>query len=187
MEPTPSTVDSIVSKTSQAPISAAFLDIIGDLVEQWGFNRHTGSIWALLYLSNEPLNPRQIQDQLAMSAGSVNALLSELQTWGAIKRIRVAGDRNYYFEPQMPIWKPVTNVIRSRELRILGEAKQRLEQLQSDLKGSAKNQQNNVHIDKMAHVAALLALAATIGDLLVNAPIEKIEKITSFMKKLRHL
>lgn len=79
------------------PADVGFLDIIGDLVEQWGFNRQTGSIWALLYLYGEPLNPRQIQEALVLSAGSVNSLLAELQSWGAIKRIRVSGDRQLLF------------------------------------------------------------------------------------------
>lgn len=171
----------------QTADDVAFLDIIGDLVEQWGFNRQTGCIWALLYLRGAPLNPRQIQDALGLSAGSINGLLAELQTWGAIKRTRVVGDRHYYFEPQLPIWKPVTNVIRSRELRILAEAQQRLQKLEAAIGGGRHDAEKTQRLERLRHVSALLSIAATIGDLLVNAPIERIEKIASFMKKLRNL
>lgn len=177
----------VIADPSYAGDDVAFLDIVGDLVEQWGFNRQTGCVWALLYLQNEPLNPSQIQEALGLSAGSINGLLAELQTWGAIKRTRIAGDRHYYFEPQLPIWKPVTNVIRSRELRILGEAQQRMLQLQEEIAARRNDPQKNHRLERLRHMAALLSIAATIGDMLVNAPIERIEKIASFMKRLRNL
>jgi DNA-binding transcriptional regulator GbsR (MarR family) len=169
------------------PVDAAFLDIIGDLVEQWGFNRHSGSIWALLYLGGVPMSARQLQATLNLSAGSVHSLLNELQTWGAVHRLRVAGDRNTYYEPQMPIWQPVTNVLRSRELRILSEARQRLDQLQQRLVKGGRGARHDEQLQKLQRVAALLNLAASIGELLVNAPIERLERLASFMQKLRNL
>lgn len=70
----------------------AFSEIIGDLVEQWGFNRHLGRIWSLLFLRQKPLSPSDIQQGLSLSAGSVSSGLSELQIWGVVKRIRLVGD-----------------------------------------------------------------------------------------------
>ncbi len=164
-----------------------FLDIIGDLVEQWGFNRHTGRIWALLYLHAEPLTPKQIQQDLALSAGSVNALLSELQTWGAIRRIRIPGDRNFYFEPQTAVWKSVANVLQSRELRILAEARTGMEALTENLKKSPKSEERDLQLSRLERISSLLGVAASIGNLLVNAPVERLEKLSQFIRKLRNL
>ena len=138
------------SSKSLSAEESEFFDIVGDLVEQWGFNRQTGRVWGLLYFRSQPMSPRQIQHDLGLSAGSVNSLLTELQTWGAIKRSRQAGDRNTYFEPQSSIWKSVVHVVKNREMRIVLEAKERIQKLQSGLKKKQSQKENpSEHLKNM--------------------------------------
>ena len=171
-------------RTSMTEEEIAFSEIIGDLVEQWGFRRHLGRIWSLLYLRAEPVNPTRIQSQLELSAGSVNAHLSELQTWGTVKRVRIAGDRNFYYEVNPSIWKSVSNVIRTRELRILEEAQSGLRSLSARLKRGGKDDFQARRVEKVRTVAEL---AIGLSSLLIGAPPEKIVKAVRMLKRLRSL
>ncbi|MEZ4846632.1 MAG: hypothetical protein R2877_06745 [Bdellovibrionota bacterium] len=87
-------------------------------------------MWSLLYMRNQPLNPSQIEYELALSKGNVNGLLNELIDWGVVKKVRLGGDRNYYYEVEQQIWKSISNVLQSREARILDEAIERTSHLE---------------------------------------------------------
>ena len=164
-----------------------FLATIGDLVEQWGFKRHLGRIWALLYLRREPLTHKDIQTELELSAGSVNALLSELLTWGAIKRVRVPGDRQFYFEPQTEIWRSLSNVFKSRELRILEEASIGLKELKEEMRNGDDPKLAEFRARRIEHIESVLETGLSLAQLLVNQPPERLAKVGKLVSKLRKM
>ncbi len=165
----------------------AFSEIIGDLVEQWGFRRHLGRIWSILYLRSEPVNQSMLQADLALSAGSVNAHLAELQTWGAVKRIRIAGDRNFYFEVNPSIWKSVSNVLRTRELRILEEAQSGLKSLSTKLKQEGKGSKAEFQARRVERVRQVTELSVGLSSLLIAGSPEKLLKAARMLKRLKSL
>lgn len=97
-------------------------DAVGGAIEFWGFKRPMGRLWALLYLSQEPLSAQDIGEALSMSAGGVSTVLTELQKWGVVKKAWVPGERREFYEPETSIWKMVSRVFRERELVQIREA-----------------------------------------------------------------
>jgi len=91
-------------------------DSLGRLMEFWGFKRHMGRIWTLLYLSDEPLSAPELQDKLQLSAGSVSMATADLLRWGVIKKLWIHGQRRDYFAAESNLWKMVSRVFREREL-----------------------------------------------------------------------
>jgi len=101
------------------PTAASILrivDAVGGLMEFWGFRRAMGRMWAILYLTPQPLAASELGERLAMSTGAVSMTLSELVHWGVVKKSWVPGDRKDYYEPETSIWKMVSRVFREREL-----------------------------------------------------------------------
>ncbi len=98
------------------------VDAVGGLMEFWGFKRNLGRMWALLYLQPAPLSASDLSRRLGLSSGAVSMTLSELQTWGAVKKAWVPGERRDYYEPETSIWKMVSRVFRERELRQIHQA-----------------------------------------------------------------
>ena len=47
------------TQSQLAPSEAAVSDVVGRLIEFWGFKRNMGRIWAVLYLSPEPLRGKR--------------------------------------------------------------------------------------------------------------------------------
>src|SRR5262249_20190757 len=64
------------------PSEALVSDIVGRLIEFWGFKRNMGRVWAVLYLSPEPLTAQDLRELLRLSSGAVSMILSELSRWG---------------------------------------------------------------------------------------------------------
>lgn len=113
-----------MAETSDAPEQPSDLwpseqllsDAVGRLMEFWGFKRHMGRIWAVLYLSDEPLSANDLRDKLQLSAGSVSMSLNELMRWGVVKKVWLQGQRREYFVAEGNLWKMISRVFREREL-----------------------------------------------------------------------
>lgn len=164
----------------------AFGEIIGDLVEQWGFNRQLGRVWCLLFLKSRPQSPSDIQESLSLSAGSVSSAINELQMWGVVKRIRVAGDRNFYYEPEVRIWKSISNVLRAREIRILDEAQAGLSALVESLQ-QKKDPEKDFQIKRVRQVRDAIETAAQLFNALVQGGAFSLPKLNRLFDKFKSL
>src|SRR6266849_1374047 len=77
-----------------------FIEAGGHTTQSFGLGRILGQIYALLYLSPHPLCLDDIAHELGVSKASVSTTVRQLQTWSAIKRVWVKGDRKDYYEAE---------------------------------------------------------------------------------------
>jgi DNA-binding transcriptional regulator GbsR (MarR family) len=97
-------------------------EVIGGLMEFWGFKAVMGRLWTVLYLSPEPLSAAELGRRLSSSTGAISMALSDLQKWGVVRKAWRPGERRDYYEPETSIWKMVSRVLRERELQRVREA-----------------------------------------------------------------
>lgn len=90
--------------------------IVGRLMELWGFRKNLGRIWALLYLGAEPMSAADIAGRLSISRGSASMSLQELLRWGVIRKSWKPGERKDFFEAEENVAKMVLRVLNEREL-----------------------------------------------------------------------
>lgn len=176
-----------MEKTTLTHEEKQFSEIVADLVEQWGFKRHLGRVWAFLYLRQMPQNPSHMQEALNLSPGNLHSFLNELLTWGVIRKIRIPGDRSYYYEVDGPIWQSISNVLKSRELRILEQASSNLKDLKQTL--SKKNADSSAAFQsrQIEHVLATIDTVRSLADLVVLSSPKKLEKISKIIQRLRSM
>lgn len=87
------------------PLNRQFIAHFGEMGNRWGINRTVGQIYALLYLSQRPLNADEIAELLAFSRSNVSMGLKELQAWRLVKLRHHPGDRREYFEAPSDVWE----------------------------------------------------------------------------------
>jgi DNA-binding transcriptional regulator GbsR (MarR family) len=107
------------------PIATAELrvaEMIGSLMEFWGFKAVMGRLWSILYLSPQPLSAAELGERLSLSTGSISMALADLQKWGVVRKAWRPGERRDYYEPETSIWKMVSRVFRERELAKVRES-----------------------------------------------------------------
>lgn len=97
------------------PSEAAVSDVIGRLIEFWGFKRNMGRIWAVLYLSPEPLSAEDLRQALKLSSGAVSMTLSELARWGVVRKVWVQGERKDFYAAEVHLWRMISRVLSERE------------------------------------------------------------------------
>ena len=90
-------------------------DVIGRLIEFWGFKRNMGRIWAVLYLSPEPLSAEDLRLSLKLSSGAVSMTLNELLRWGVVRKVWVQGERKDFYTAEVQLWRMISRVFNERE------------------------------------------------------------------------
>ena len=144
------------------PSEQLLSDAVGRLMEFWGFKRHMGRIWTVLYLSDEPLGATELRDKLQLSAGSVSMALNELLRWGVIKKLWVHGQRRDHFVAESNLWKMVSRVFRERELVEVLEAIGAMESALTELDDKVRSRDPAVRAratTQQARIERLLELA----------------------------
>jgi DNA-binding transcriptional regulator GbsR (MarR family) len=87
------------------PLNREFVAHFGEMGSRWGINRTVGQIYALLYLSSEPLCADQIAETLEFSRSNVSMGLKELQAWRLVRLRHFPGERREFFEAPADVWE----------------------------------------------------------------------------------
>ena len=99
------------------PLVQTFVLHFGEMGSRWGINRTVGQIYALLYVSKEPLNAEDIVERLGVSRSNVSMGLKELQSWNLVRLQHKPGDRRDYFSTPDDIWQIVRTLVEERKKR----------------------------------------------------------------------
>lgn len=99
------------------PLIQTFVLHFGEMGSRWGINRTVGQIYALLFLSSEPLNAEDIVERLGVSRSNVSMGLKELQSWNLVRLQHMPGDRRDYFSTPDDIWQIVRTLVEERKKR----------------------------------------------------------------------
>jgi DNA-binding transcriptional regulator GbsR (MarR family) len=103
--------------TDLTPVTKKFILHWGEMGSSWGINRTVAQIYAMLYLSPEPLTADQICETLELARSTVSTGLHELQSWGVVRLVHVFGDRRDHFESMNDVWEVFRAILRERKRR----------------------------------------------------------------------
>lgn len=99
------------------PLVQTFVLHFGEMGSRWGINRTVGQIYALLFVSKEPLNAEDVVERLGVSRSNVSMGLKELQAWNLVRLRHKPGDRRDYFSTPDDIWQIVRTLAEERKKR----------------------------------------------------------------------
>ena len=99
------------------PLIRDFVLHFGEMGGRWGVNRTVGQIYALLFVSDRPLNADEISDGLGLSRSNVSMGLKELEGWRLVRKRHLPGARREYMETPDDIWQIVRTLAEQRRRR----------------------------------------------------------------------
>ncbi len=94
-----------------------FILHFGEMGSRWGINRTVGQIYALLFISEDPLNAEQITEALGLSRSNVSMGLHELKSWQLVVSRHLPGDRREYFSTPSDVWAIFRTLAEQRHKR----------------------------------------------------------------------
>ncbi len=152
------------------PSEAAVSDVVGRLMEFWGFKRNMGRIWSVLYLSVEPRSAEDLRETLKLSSGAVSMTLSELLRWGVVRKVWIQGERKDFYTAEVQLWRMISRVFSEREQSEIKFAIEAFEEALAELdalKGSSDAKTRERATLQYARIEQLLELARLGQKLLV--------------------
>jgi DNA-binding transcriptional regulator GbsR (MarR family) len=152
----------------EAELRAA--DAMGRLMEFWGFRRHMGRLWTILYLSPEPMTTAELSEVLQLSSSAVSLSLSELVRWGAVRKTWLPGERKDFYQAESSVWKLLRRVYERRELNLIRDAIDAFGDAQRQL-DEARNRlgaQERLRVDYMRKRLSRLSALSKAGERLVR-------------------
>jgi HTH-type transcriptional regulator, glycine betaine synthesis regulator len=157
---------------SLSPGEIAVSDVIGRLIEFWGFKRNMGRIWSVLYLSADPLSAEDLRGLLRLSSGAVSMTLSELSRWGVVRKVWVQGERKDFFVAEVQLWKMISRVFNEREKIEIVSAVEAFEQALCGLESvaaHAKDEKTKARAELQRERIRQLLELAKLGQSLLDA------------------
>ena len=100
-----------------SPLIQNFILHFGEMGSRWGINRTVGQIYALLYVSDRPLNADEIAEALDFSRSNVSMGLKELESWRLTRLQHLPGDRREYFSAPEDVWAIFKTLAEERKKR----------------------------------------------------------------------
>ena len=107
-----------------------FVMHFGEMGSRWGIARTVGQIYAVLFLSDEPLNADAIVQALGVSRSNVSMGLKELQSWSLVHRQDIPGDRRDHYAAAEDMWETVRTLVAERKRREIDPTLTRLRELE---------------------------------------------------------
>jgi len=156
------------------PVMQKFILHWGEMGSVWGVNRTVAQIYALLYLSPEPLTADEISETLAVARSTVSTGLHELQGWGIVKIVHALGDRRDHFESMSDVWEMFRAIIRERKSR---EVDPLLAMLRASV---AEADKDDAHVkEKLQDMLDSLEAVVTIYNQVEQMPLDTLIKLAS--------
>lgn len=138
------------------PSSQAFVLHFGEMGSRWGINRTVGQIYALLYLSERPLNADDIVTALGVSRAGVSMGLKELQAWSLVLPRHIVGDRRDHFTTPDDLWQIVRTLVAERRKREIDPTLTKLRELEMMADTGPEDATARARITEMRELIELL-------------------------------
>jgi DNA-binding transcriptional regulator GbsR (MarR family) len=156
------------------PVVEKFILHWGEMGTTWGLNRTVAQMYALLYLSPDPLTAEEISDTLSIARSTVSTGLHELLGWGVVRIVHVLGDRRDHYETINDVWETFRIIVDERKRR---EIDPTLDILRDCLEQTKDNEIQNGHFQaRLQEMMDFFEVITTVYSQVEQLPTETLKK-----------
>lgn len=168
------------------PVIAAFVAHFGEMGSRWGINRTVGQVYALLLVSEMPLNADELAEALGVSRSNISMSLKELGAWQLLKLERKPSDRREYYSTLGSLWDIFKAVAAERRRR---EVEPTLSMLRQALLDHAPNENSPdaYALERLREMYELAELANNWFDELQSLSPESLRQLMGLGSKVQKL
>jgi DNA-binding transcriptional regulator GbsR (MarR family) len=156
----------------------------GEMGSRWGINRTVGQIYALIYLSDKPLNADQLVDALGFSRSNIAMGIKELCSMNLVMLRHIPGDRKDYYATHEDIWEIVRNLVEERKKR---EIDPTLTMLRSVMMETPSSDEEKHAQDKMREMHDLIEMLTKWYDDMQKLETERLVNLLKMGAKVYNL
>ncbi|MEM7465419.1 MAG: GbsR/MarR family transcriptional regulator, partial [Pseudomonadota bacterium] len=138
------------------PIIQDFVQHFGEMGSRWGINRTVGQVYALLFVSERPLDAEDLVAELGISRSNVSMAIKELRNWRLLETVYVPDARSEHFTAPEDVWRIFQTLAEERRRR---EVDPTLSMLRGVLLREPENSVDKHALSRMGEMHDLIELA----------------------------
>src|SRR5512132_433453 len=92
-----------------------FTEALSQISRFWGFPKGMGAIFAVLYLSPQPLSLDEIVQETGLTKGAISTEIRALARMGLVHRSSKLGDRKDYYEAEADFYAAIKSILKERQ------------------------------------------------------------------------
>lgn len=167
-----------------SPLVQTFVLHFGEMGSRWGINRTVGQIYALIYLSDKPLNADQLVEALGFSRSNIAMGIKELVSMKLVMLRHIPDDRKDYYVTHEDIWEIVRNLVEERKKR---EIDPTLSMLRSIMMETPSSDEEKHAQDKMREMHDLIEMLTKWYDDMQKLETERLVNLLKMGAKVYNL
>ena len=121
--------------TKLTQLKQDFTEGLSQISRFWGFPKGMGAIFAVLYVSPNPLSLDEIVQQTGLTKGAISTEVRTLARMGLVHRSSKLADRKDYYEAESDFYKSIRSILKERQNsefdRALQSVQETLKELES--------------------------------------------------------
>ena len=178
-----------ISPQFSALIATAELDGLvrqfGVVFQRFGLRQSLGRIWAVLYLSPEPVTQSDLAKVLGLSSGLISASLRELQKWSAIRTVSMTGSRRTHYVAEHNLLRMLTTILAKREMDAIRELQLAIRQANTRCQQTERAHDMQDRLQAVEESAELYATLASLVPRLARLPVRGIKRAVRLLRAIR--
>ncbi|WP_420223708.1 GbsR/MarR family transcriptional regulator [Pigmentiphaga litoralis] len=167
-----------------SPVVESFVAHFGEMGSRWGINRTVGQVYALLFVSPQPLNADEIGETLGISRSNTSISIKELEAWQLVRLTRTPGDRREYYSTLGSVWDIFKAVAAERRRR---EVEPTLTMLRQSLLDPGANAADRYALERMREMYELAEMSNNWFEELQDLSPESLLQLMSLGRKVQKL
>lgn len=172
------TENQTLPETDEVFAEPTALDALGTFFERFGLRRNVGRVWAVVYLSDRPIDQRSLQGSLDLSAGLISDALRELEHYGAVRTVSVPGERRTHYEAEARLLRIVANILAKRDLCAVRDLREAVHEARAHCETQAAKER----LREIERVADLYEVLASVVVRAASLPIGAVASMTRALR-----
>ncbi len=165
-----------------------FIEGLSRISRFWGFPKGVGAVFAVLYLSPEPLSLDQIARQTGLTKGAISTDVRALARMGLVQLSSHLGDRKDYYEAETDFYRAIRSILAERQNTEFARSVETVRHTLEDLKAGRGSMDDSERKFLIARIQALQDFFDAIDSLaravarLDKLGISNVRKVLSVLK-----
>ncbi len=171
-----------------AQIRSEFVEALSQISRFWGFPRGVGAVFAVLYVSPDPLSLDEIVRRSSLTKGAVSTNVRALARMGLVQRSSRLGDRKDYYVAETDFYRAIRSILGERQNAEFSRSIQAVRETLDQLKAARGSMDESEREFLVARLNALQDFFDAIDSLtravirLDRLGIKNVQKVLSVLK-----
>ena len=168
-----------------APEMDTLIQQFGVVFHRFGLRRSLGRIWAVVYLSPEPVSQGDLVELLGLSAGLVSSSLRELVNLSALQTTTVEGSRRTHYVAEDSLLRMLASILAKRELDAIRDLRNAIQEARRVFRRSHYGEVIANRLRGVEESAELYATLVALVPSLARLPVGAAKRAVRILKSVR--